>query len=107
MKRLTCEMCGSTDLMKDDGVFVCQSCGMKYSVEEAKKIMVKNTVDVQGPVTLDENKTSRCKPLFVFLAILASILILSIVTMFVVMTLLGDNGEGNPVALPSDVVGVR
>ena len=40
MKQLTCEMCGSTDLMKQDGVFVCQSCGTKYSVEEAKKMMV-------------------------------------------------------------------
>lgn len=37
MKQLTCEMCGATDLIKQDGVFVCQSCGCKYSVEEAKK----------------------------------------------------------------------
>lgn len=37
MKQLTCEMCGSTDLMKQEGVFVCQSCGCKYSVEEARK----------------------------------------------------------------------
>ena len=43
MKRLTCEMCGSTDLMKDGGVFVCQSCGCKYSVEEARKMMVEGT----------------------------------------------------------------
>lgn len=48
MKQLTCEMCGSTDLMKQDGVFVCQSCGTKYSVEEAKKMMVEGTVDVSG-----------------------------------------------------------
>lgn len=48
MKQLTCEMCGSTDLMKQDGVFVCQSCGTKYSVEEAKKMMVEGTVDVTG-----------------------------------------------------------
>lgn len=48
MKRLTCEMCGSTDLMKQDGVFVCQSCGTKYSVEEARKMMVEGTVDVTG-----------------------------------------------------------
>lgn len=41
-------MCGSTDLMKQDGVFVCQSCGTKYSVEEAKKMMVEGTVDVSG-----------------------------------------------------------
>lgn len=48
MKKLTCEMCGSTDLLKQDGVFVCQSCGTKYSVEEAKKMMVEGTVDVSG-----------------------------------------------------------
>ena len=53
MKHLTCEMCGSTDLMKQDGVFVCQSCGMKYSVEEAKKMMIEGTVDVQGTVKVD------------------------------------------------------
>lgn len=44
MKQLTCEMCGSTDLTKQDGVFVCQTCGTKYSVEEAKKMMVEGTV---------------------------------------------------------------
>lgn len=48
MKQLTCEMCGSTDLMKQDGVFICQTCGCKYSVEEAKKMMVEGTVDVTG-----------------------------------------------------------
>lgn len=48
MKQLVCEMCGSTDLIKQDGVFVCQSCGCKYSVEEAKKMMVEGTVDVTG-----------------------------------------------------------
>lgn len=48
MKQLTCEMCGSTDLIKQDGVFVCQSCGTKYSIEEAKKMMVEGTVDVTG-----------------------------------------------------------
>ena len=50
MKQLACEMCGSTDLIKQDGVFVCQSCGMKYSVEDAKKMMVEGTVEVQGNV---------------------------------------------------------
>lgn len=50
MKQLTCEMCGSTDLMKDGGVFVCQTCGCKYSIEEARKMMVEGTVEVQGVV---------------------------------------------------------
>lgn len=53
MKQLTCEMCGSTELVKDGGFFVCQTCGTKYSVEEAKKMMIEGTVDVQGTVTVD------------------------------------------------------
>lgn len=53
MKALTCEMCGSTNLLKQDGVFVCQSCGTKYSVEEARKMMVEGTVDVKGTVKVD------------------------------------------------------
>ena len=39
MKQLTCEMCGGIELLKQDGVYVCQHCGTKYSVEEAKKMM--------------------------------------------------------------------
>lgn len=53
MKRITCEMCGSTDLIKKDGLFECQSCGTKYSVEEAKKMMVEGTVQVEGTVKVD------------------------------------------------------
>ena len=40
MKQLTCEMCGSTQMKKEDGVFVCEACGMKYSADEAKKLLV-------------------------------------------------------------------
>ncbi len=53
MRQLVCEMCGSSDLIKQDGVFVCQSCGCKYSVEEAKKMMVEGTVQVAGTVKID------------------------------------------------------
>ena len=55
MKQLTCEMCGSTELVKDGGFFVCQTCGTKYSVEEAKKMMIEGTVDVQGTVKVDNS----------------------------------------------------
>ncbi len=30
-------MCGSNDIVKKDGLYVCQFCGTKYSVEDAKK----------------------------------------------------------------------
>lgn len=38
MKKLICEMCGSSELMKQEGVFVCQSCGTKYSVVVSNKL---------------------------------------------------------------------
>ena len=41
-------MCGSTDIVRQNGVFVCQSCGTKYSVEDAKRMIVKGKVDVSG-----------------------------------------------------------
>ena len=46
MKAMVCEMCSSHDLVKQDGMFVCQHCGTKYSVEEAKKLMIEGTVKV-------------------------------------------------------------
>lgn len=55
MKQLMCEMCCSTDMLKQDGVFVCQACGCKYSVEEAKRMMIEGTVDVQGTVKVDDS----------------------------------------------------
>lgn len=53
MKQLNCEICGSTGLVKQDGMFVCQSCGTKYSTEEAKKLMIEGTVEVTGTVKVD------------------------------------------------------
>lgn len=54
----SCEMCGSADVVKQEGVFICQSCGTKYSVEEVKKMMGKGTVDVSGSTVRVDN-TSR------------------------------------------------
>lgn len=48
MKKIVCEICGSNDLVKKDGMFECQSCGTKYSAEEAKKLMIEGKVDVSG-----------------------------------------------------------
>ena len=57
MKALKCDMCGSTDIVKQDGLFVCQHCGTKYSIEEAKKMMFEGTVDVSGStVKVDDSE---------------------------------------------------
>lgn len=55
MKALVCEMCGSTDLIKQNGLFVCQSCGIKYSREEARKMMIDGTVNVAGTVKVNRS----------------------------------------------------
>ncbi len=58
MKPLTCEMCGSNDVVKQDGLFVCQICGTKYSVEEARKMMIEGPVDVSGSTVKIDNSVS-------------------------------------------------
>lgn len=40
MKAIVCEMCASNDVVKQDGFYVCQSCGTKYTPDDAKKLMV-------------------------------------------------------------------
>ena len=46
MKAIKCEMCGSTDFVKEGGMYICQHCRTKYTVEEAKKLMVEGTVKI-------------------------------------------------------------
>lgn len=53
MKKVVCEMCNSSDFVKQDGLFVCQHCGMKYTAEEIRKTMIEGTVDIQGTVRID------------------------------------------------------
>ena len=48
MQALKCELCGSNDIVKHDGLFVCQHCGTKYSPDEAKKIMVEGTIKINN-----------------------------------------------------------
>lgn len=55
MKSLVCELCGGNNVIKQDGLFVCQYCGTKYSTEEAKKLIIEGTVDVTGTVKVDNS----------------------------------------------------
>ena len=54
MKALVCEMCGSQDLVKTDGMFICQNCGTKYTVEEAKKMRVEGTVQIDNSAFVEK-----------------------------------------------------
>jgi len=52
MIKIKCEMCGSSDMIKEDSLYVCNNCGMKYSPEEAKKMMV----EIEGAVKIDHSE---------------------------------------------------
>lgn len=59
MKKIVCEMCGSSNVTKKGEVFVCADCGMQYDTEAAKALMVEVTgkVDVTGStVTVDNSE---------------------------------------------------
>lgn len=59
MKAMQCELCGGTNIIKDGDFFVCQSCGMKYTVENAKKMMVEGIVQVEGTVSIKNDVAIR------------------------------------------------
>lgn len=49
MKKIVCDLCESTEFTKEGGFFICQGCGTKYSLEEAKGMM--REVEGAGPVS--------------------------------------------------------
>ncbi|MBQ9520572.1 MAG: hypothetical protein IJR67_03750 [Acholeplasmatales bacterium] len=38
MKKLVCDLCGESDFVKVEGMFECQVCGAKYSIDEARTL---------------------------------------------------------------------
>lgn len=49
MKKIVCDLCESTEFTKEGGFFICQGCGTKYSLEEAKSMM--REVEGSAPVS--------------------------------------------------------
>jgi len=62
MKQIICEMCGGKELIKQNGTYTCQHCGTKYSVEEAKKMLVTIDTSVKLENALKNARKAReCK----------------------------------------------
>ncbi len=59
MKLLKCEVCGSAELTKKDGLFVCDYCGAKYSLEEVKSMFSSGKIEVSGSVQIDNTSKLR------------------------------------------------
>lgn len=53
MKKMQCEVCGSTEIKRiDDSTFECQSCGVQYSKNELQKLLV----EITGNVKVDHSQ---------------------------------------------------
>ncbi len=57
MKKIVCELCGESDFIKEGEFFVCQVCGAKYTVAEARKLFV--DVDAAGPSGSSSPKSNQ------------------------------------------------
>lgn len=44
-----CELCGGTTFVKRDGMFVCEGCGTKYTLDEAQKLQAAEQAVKQEP----------------------------------------------------------
>lgn len=45
MKAIKCELCGSTEVIKEDGLYRCKYCNTKYTVAEATKLLSEVQID--------------------------------------------------------------
>ena len=57
MRQLKCEICGSADLVKQEGAFTCQTCGVKYSAEEARRMLSGDEIQSEQNVTTPEEES--------------------------------------------------
>ena len=64
MKAMKCEMCNSNDIVKEGEFYVCQSCGTKYTVEAAKKLIVEGTVTIDNSSELESLKELASRAMF-------------------------------------------
>ena len=53
MKQLKCDMCGSTDLIKKDGIYICQYCGSQHKIEETPNAKIEVVLQNQNTNIID------------------------------------------------------
>ena len=59
MAKIVCELCGSDTFVKTDGMFVCQGCNTGYTPDEAREMMVGESVEVSAPISAGEPERRR------------------------------------------------
>lgn len=61
MKKIVCEICGSTKLRKTGDFFVCQECGTEYSLSEAQNLL-KDINDTVQNNNIEKNTNLKIGP---------------------------------------------
>ena len=56
MKEFTCKKCGSNDLVKEDGLYVCQHCGTKYKPDKKDPLFSFSFTVSEGDGDTDETE---------------------------------------------------
>ena len=59
MKKMICDICGSSEILKHENVFLCKSCGCMYSLEEAKKLLRNIPDEEKVPNIIKPGDSSR------------------------------------------------
>lgn len=60
MKKMQCEVCGSTDIKKiDEKTFECQSCGIQYDVTEFENIINESDTLQEAGTSVDEKTADK------------------------------------------------
>ena len=58
-----CEVCGGTGVIKSGDVFVCETCGMKYSLENVKKMMSGGAAPTPAPAPIAATSAPTSAPM--------------------------------------------
>ena len=56
MKEFTCKKCGSNDLVKEDGLYICQHCGTKYKPDKKDPLFSFSFTVSEGDGDTDETE---------------------------------------------------
>ena len=59
MKSYVCELCNGTQFAKSEGFFVCQQCGISYSVDEMKKLLSTSSDESKSVMDVPHNQSEE------------------------------------------------
>lgn len=62
MKKITCEVCGSHNIIKTNDIYVCQQCGAQYSLDELRKLLQTSTFD-SSEAYVESSTSTTAKPI--------------------------------------------